>query len=83
MSESEYCEPCGECRRCKSFWTMRRERAALRREVRKLKAMLGNVAVQLESHLTAAGPDEVRQHPSLRAQSNLLTRVERYLKGTP
>lgn len=69
----EHCQPCGECEWCFTNW---RRHKRLKKRTRLLREALRVIV----SELNAAGPEEVKQHPVLRAHDRLADRILRELK---
>lgn len=51
------------------------------RRTPKASDLIRELAAAVDDELTAAGADEVRQHPAFASKARLLDRVERYLKA--
>ena len=72
---SEMCQPCGSCRACERDAKARRDVRLLRREVRRLLALLKRAEGAIQDECDASGEDEVRDHPILRSHARLAAHI--------
>jgi len=81
----DYCQPCGECPWCDRRWRWRDKATKHAADLRVALKLINLLAGCIDAELFAAGADEVRQHPTLRAYKRALDRARRFLakRATP
>ncbi len=78
---NEMCEPCFEddCRNCAPRDRALHERKRLLSRIRSLENQLRQTVGALEDERSAAGPDDVRESPTLAGHSRIITRARKVL----
>jgi len=78
--DSEYCEPCGECSWCQGNKRARAQEKVLRQALKRALVQVRHLAWNTKDELTACGPEEVAQHPTLRAHERRMETAYRVLR---